>query len=233
MDFAYFAGVVLPPVTLTVFAAGMIYRFRVWWMLPTPKLTLFPAPREGSDRVLSVFKATFLFPGLFKGDKPFWAGAWMFHAMLALILVGHIRVVTDFPRLWAFLGIDADTMSLVAGGSAGILILAALIFLLLRRATVPHVREIAQTGDWFTLVLLLAVILSGNMIRFFDHFDLNLSRAWFAGIFTLQFTPPPPALRGGFMLHYFFGQMLIMYLPFSKLLHFGGIFFSQTALQRR
>lgn len=233
MEFAYFVGVVFPPLTLIVFLAGIIYRFRVWWKLPAPKVTLFPAPQEGFDTVLSVLKATFLFPGLFKGDKPFWVGAWIFHAMLALILVGHIRVVTDFPRLWAALGINPDTLSLLAGGGAGILILAALLFLLLRRTIVPHVREIAQTGDWFTLILLLAVILTGNMIRFFDHFDLNLSREWFARIFTLQFTPPPPALQGWFTLHYFFGQILIMYLPFSKLLHFGGIFFSQTALQRR
>lgn len=227
----YLIGVILPPITLVVLVVGLIYRFRIWWKLPIPKMTLFPAPDPGSDTFLGVLKATFFFPGLFKGDKSLWAAAWVFHAMLVLILVGHVRVAMDFPRLWAALGINADSMSAWSGGAAGIVILLTVIFLLLRRMSLERVREITQGGDWFALVLVLLIIFSGNAMRFLEHFDLKLTRAYFASLVMFKFSLPP--LKGWFLLHFFLGQVLFMYLPFSKLLHFGGIFFTQTALQRR
>jgi nitrate reductase gamma subunit len=106
--------------------------------------------------------------------------AWVFHAMLVLILIGHVRVAMDFPRLWAALGINADSMSAWIGGAAGIVIMLTVIFLLLRRMTLERVREITQGGDWFALVLVLLIILSGNAMRFLEHFDLKLTRAYFA-----------------------------------------------------
>ncbi len=68
--------------------------------------------------------------------------ALVFHAMLALILIGHVRVAMDFPRLWAALGINADSMSAWVGGAAGIVIMLPVIFLLLRRMTLERVRQI-------------------------------------------------------------------------------------------
>ncbi len=229
--FGYLVGVILPPITLAVFVGGLLYRFRVWWKLPIPKMTLYPAPEEGADTFVGVLKATFFFPGLFKGDRFLWVSAWVFHAMLALILVGHVRVVVDFPRLWAALGINADTMSAVTGGAAGILIMLTALLLIFRRIVVGRVREITQSGDYIALLLLLAIIVTGNIMRFFGHFDLSLTREYFASLVTLKFALPP--LKTPFLLHFMLGQALFMYLPFSKILHFGGIFFTQTALQRR
>ncbi|MFH1434074.1 MAG: respiratory nitrate reductase subunit gamma [Pseudomonadota bacterium] len=229
--FGYLVGVVLPPVALVIFLGGIIYRLAVWWKLPIPKITIFPAPEPGSGTFLGVLKATFFFPGLFKGDKALWTGAWVFHLMLAFIFVGHVRVFTDFPLLWKALGINADTMSAVTGGAAGILIMLTLVYLILRRVTVGRVREITQSGDWTALLLILAIIGTGNAMRFHEHFDLMLTRTYFASLVTFQFAMPP--LKGWFLMHFLLGQLLFMYLPFSKLLHFGGIFFTQTAIQRR
>lgn len=228
---AYLIGLVLPPITLAVFAGGLIFRFREWWKLPAPKVTMYPAPEPGAETFVSVLKSTFFFPRLFKSDKGLWTGAWVFHAMLALILVGHVRVLTDFPWLWKALGLNADVMSNTMGGLAGIVILLTLLFLLARRMSIPRVREITQGGDWLALALLLLIVLTGDAMRFFGHFDLNLSRAYFAALVTLQFQPAPA--NGWFLLHFLLGQCLFLYLPFSKMLHFGGVFFTQTALQRR
>ncbi len=230
--FAYFVGVFLPPITVLVFLIGFAYRLFEWRKLVIPKMTLYPAPKPGTDTFWSVLKATFFSPSLFKADRALWVGAWIFHATLALILVGHIRMVTDFPRLWAALGINADTMSATVGTSAGIVILLAVLLLTYRRLAIRAVKEITQTGDYLALILLLAVILSGNAMRFQgQHFDLNLTRTYFAGL--IQFQTPIPPLNGWFLVHFLLGQMLFLYLPFSKLLHLGGIFFTQTALSRR
>ncbi len=229
--FSYVVGVSLPPLTFVVFLAGLAYRLFEWRKLALPKMTLYPAPEPGAKTFWGVLKATFFSPGLFKADKFLWAGAWVFHAALALIIIGHVRVATDFPALWAALGINPDVMSATVGTSAGIIILAATVLLTFRRLTIPRVQEITQAGDYLALILLLAVILSGNAMRFQGHFDLNLTREYFTGLFRFQFPLPP--LNGWFLTHFLFSQVLLLYLPFSKFLHLGGIFFTQTALQRR
>jgi nitrate reductase gamma subunit len=229
--FGYFVGVVLPPITVLVFLGGLAYRLLEWRKQGMPKMTLYPAPEPGAATFWGVLKATFFSPSLYKEDGVLWTGAWVFHATLALILIGHIRVGTDFPALWAALGINADTMSTTVGTSAGVVILLAVLLLTYRRLAIPRVQEITQTGDYLALFLLFAVILSGNVMRFQGHFDLNLTREYFAGLIRFQ-TPIPP-LNGWFLVHFLLGQILFLYLPFSKLLHLGGIFFTQTVLQRR
>lgn len=229
--FGYFVGVILPPVTVLVFLGGLSYRVLEWRKLAMPKITLYPAPEPGADTFWSVFKATFFSPGLFKADRALWTGAWVFHAALALILIGHVRVGMDFPAIWAAAGINADIMSATVGTTAGVVILLTAVFLTYRRFAFSRVQEISQGGDYFALFLLLAVILSGNAMRFQGHFDLNLTREYFAGL--TRFQAPIPPLNGWFLAHFLLGQILFLYLPFSKLLHLGGIFFTQTALQRR
>ena len=62
-----------------------------------------------------------------------------------------------------------------------------------------------------------------------EHFDLAQTRVWAWSLLT--FSPQVPA-HGGFLLHAFFGLLLLMYIPFSKVMHFGGIFFTQTLVKR-
>ena len=76
-------------------------------------------------------------------------------------------------------------MSSGVGGIAGIIILATAIFLLLRRMMIPRVREITGLGDVFALLLIGAIIVTGNMMRFSaEHLDLALTRDYFAGLAT-------------------------------------------------
>jgi nitrate reductase gamma subunit len=191
-------------------------------------MTLFPTPAGGTTS--AVIKETLFFPSLFKGDRVLWFMSWIFHAMLALIAIGHIRVFTDFPALWSALHINADTMSAVAGGAAGVAIMIMAAALLFRRAIVARVREISGVGDYFAMLLILAIILSGNAMRFLGHFDLELSRTYFAQL--LMFSSPAVPQNGWFLLHFLLAQVLLIYIPFSKIMHFGGVFFTQAAVKR-
>ncbi len=221
-------GVILPPVTFVVFLAAMLNRIWVWKKLPQPGMTLFPTSPKGT--AAGVVKETLLFPSLFKGDRFLWAMSWLFHAMLVLIFIGHLRVVTDFPALWSALHIDADTMSAVVGGAAGVTILVMVVLLTARRFAVDRVREISVPADYFALFLILAIVLTGNAMRFVGHFDLAESRQYFASLVMLQWPTVPE--NGWFLAHLFLGQMLLLYMPFSKIMHFGGVFFTQAAIKR-
>jgi nitrate reductase gamma subunit len=231
--FAFVIGAILPYVIVPVFVAGMSYRFYVWFKSPQPaKMTLFPAPAKDAT-FGEVLAEAFLFPSLFRGDKVLWCFAWLFHATLALVFLGHVRVFTAaIDRMLAAWGMSPegiDTMSSVAGGAAGIVLMATGILLLLRRITIPRVREITGIPDFLAPSLILAIIATGNWMRFVGHFDLEQTRIWASSLLT--FAPIIPQ-NGMFLLHLALAQLLIVFIPFSKILHFGGIFFTQALIKR-
>jgi nitrate reductase gamma subunit len=208
----------------------MIYRLNVWRKTPQPgKMTLFTGGHEG-DGLLR--EALFL-PSLFRGDRVLWFFAWVFHVMLALVFLGHMRVFSGLiDSTLMGMGMSEEgitTMSSTVGGAAGILILATGVFLLLRRLFQQRVREISGIPDFFALILLLAIIITGNQMRFGAHFDLAETRVWAASLLT--FSPIVPA-SSAFLLHAMLAQFLFIYVPFSKIMHFGGIFFTQALVKR-
>ena len=223
----------LPFLTLIVFIGGIIYRLNVWRKTPSPgRMTLFPAPSKGAGTFWGVMKESLLFSGLFRGDKTLWGFAWIFHVALLLIFVGHIRVFTDFPALWAALSINADTMSATFGGIAGVVIVLTALALLVRRVGIGRVREITNSADYFAVILILAILITGNMMRFGEHFDLELTRTFFSQLMTFSFSGIEVPQSGIFRVHFLLAQLLIIYIPFSKIMHLGGIFFTQTLVQR-
>jgi len=102
--------------------------------------------------------------------------------------------------------------------------------LLARRLVVDRVREISRVADFLALLLVIAIVATGNAMRFGAHFDLEQTRAWAASLLT--FSPVVPS-EGMFLPHLLLALLLLMYIPFSKILHFGGIFFTQSLVKRR
>ncbi|MBW2147359.1 MAG: respiratory nitrate reductase subunit gamma [Deltaproteobacteria bacterium] len=226
-----FIGKVLPYLTAIVFIAGMTYRINRWNRAKAAKMTLFPGSVTSAEKWKRIIKEVLIFEGLFQGNKPLWVGTWVFHAALALIIVGHSRVVADFPLIWNALGMDrgdVDTMSTVMGGSAGVIILGMGLYLLFRRFAVQRVREISDAEDYFVILLILAIIITGDIMRFGNHFDLKESREYFAALFSFRAAHIPS--NAYFLLHFLLGQLLIMYIPFSKFLHIPGIFYSKSLI---
>jgi nitrate reductase gamma subunit len=231
--FAFFVGGILPYLAITVFLVGVIYRIAVWYKTPQPgKMTLFPSNGSTAGGVLA---ETLFFPSLFRGDKVLWLFAWFFHISLALAFIGHFRVFSGlFDSMLMGMGVSEagiKTMSSVAGGAAGIALLATASLLFLRRLFSTRVRQISGAPDFVALLLIIAIIVTGNIMRFgAEHFDLAETRTWAASLLTLS---PVIPKNGMFLTHALLAQCLIMYIPFSKIMHFGGIFFTQALVKRR
>lgn len=227
-------GLILPIITVLVFVFGVGYRIYAWKKLASPKMTLFPAPKTDKDRWTGVMKETFFFTSLFKADKGLWTLGWVFHAMLALVFIGHLRVISWLPdNILMALGMNEnsiDTMSAVVGGGAGVVMLLTALFILIRRFTVPRVKQISGAGDYFAMILILLILITGDAMRFLSHFDLDQTREYFSGLLTFSAAALPA--NPWFLAHYILGQILIMYMPFSKILHFGGIFFTEALIQK-
>src|SRR5664279_4988447 len=158
----FFIGGVLPYLAVFCFLAGLGYRLVSWRNAPqAAPMTLYPILGSGP---MGLVKQALFFPGLYRSDRVLWLLSWTFHAFLALVLLGHLRVATGLiDRLLASLGVGSSgvaAFSAAAGSLAGIVLLATVATLLARRFLVARVREISGVPNFFALLLLLAVVVS-------------------------------------------------------------------------
>lgn len=168
---------------------------------------------------------------LIVGDsRLLWIGALAFHWALFVILLRHLRLVLEpvptivnaMEHADGFLQIGAPQLYL-----SDIVALAALTYLLIRRFRDPGLRFISLFSDYFALMLLLGVAASGILMRYFVRVDIAGVKQFAIGLAALH--PATPRLLGPwFSMHLALVCTLAAYLPFSKLMHVGGIFLSPT-----
>ncbi len=211
----YFAGI--------TFTLGLLWR--LWGYLRTPAplpLALTPAPTTDAGAAVRVAKDVLLFPALFKADKALWAGALLLHVALFFILVRHLRYFTyPVPGISFFL----SPVALWTGYLFG----PAVLFLLWRRLALPRALYISGLPDYFALILLGLIAATGILVKYWLHVNLVDVKAFALGLLTLH--PVAPPQHPLFLLHFALVAALMLYFPFSKLLHAGGVFFSPTRNQ--
>jgi nitrate reductase gamma subunit len=162
--------------------------------------------------------------------KFLWLGAIAFHASFAVILLRHMRFFTEpvpLPIEWLATldGIMQVGVPVLYGTE--VVILLALAYLFLRRVLVPHMRYISLASDYFILFLLFAIVISGVMMRFWLRVDIVDIKTLSMGLVT--FSPEVPANIGViFYVHLFLVCALLVYFPWSKLMHFAGVFLSPS-----
>jgi nitrate reductase gamma subunit len=163
-------------------------------------------------------------------DKYLWLGAMAFHWCLLIIFLRHFRFFTEpvigfvtwFQKIDGLFDITVPTLYLTT-----VIIVIALLYLLARRVFNPQVRYISLIADYLALFLILGVVLSGIWMRYFDKVNIVKVKEFAMGLFS--FSPVVPEGIGSiFYIHLFFVCILIMYFPYSKLMHMAGVFFSPT-----
>jgi nitrate reductase gamma subunit len=110
---------------------------------------------------------------------------------------------------------------------SGFVLLAAAAFLFLRRIFVPQVRYISLPADFFPLVLIMGIVLTGILMRYILKVDIVGVKELTMGLVT--FHPKIPEGIGTlFYIHLFLVSVLLAYFPFSKLVHLAGVFLSPS-----
>lgn len=159
-----------------------------------------------------------------------WLGSLVFHWSMLIILIRHLRFFTNpvpvlvqgLESLDGFLQIGIPLLYIT-----DVLIVAALTYLFLRRVAVPQIKYISQAADYFPLLLLLGIALSGILMRYYVRVDIVGVKEIAMGLVTLK---PVMAEEIGsiFYIHLTLVCCLFIYFPWSKLMHAGGIFMSPT-----
>lgn len=210
--------------TAIIFLLGVGLRLYLYARAPVPlKIVSAPGPKTAGGVVARLAADVILFPNLFNADKALWAGAWVFHVFLALILFRHLRYfLYPVPEVI----VDLQTICVYAG----FLFPLPALYLLWRRLALPRTLYISGLPDYFALLLLIAIAGTGMLVHYYARVYLVDVKAFILGLLTLA--PQPPPLHPIFLAHFTLVCLLLMYFPYGKLMHVGGLFFSPTRNQR-
>ena len=168
-----------------------------------------------------------------------WVGALAFHYAFLTTLVRHLRFFLE-PVPWclqlvenldAFFRVEVlyDVIQFGLPGVylSGLLLFVAVIYLFLRRLFIGKVRYISLASDFFPLFLILGIAFTGILMRYFTKVDIRLIKELTMGLVTFHWSVPQ-GISPLFFIHLFLVSMLLVYFPFSKLMHMGGVFLSPT-----
>ena len=168
-----------------------------------------------------------------------WIGALAFHYAFFAVVVRHLRFFTEPVPFFVTLTENVDSFfrtevlyDAVQWGLPGIymsgfVLLAAVVYLFLRRVFIPQVRYISLAADFFPLFLIMGIALSGIFMRYFTKVDIVAIKELTMGLVTFRPTIPE-GVSAIFFAHVFLVSVLLAYFPFSKLMHLGGVFLSPT-----
>ncbi len=213
--------------------------------LPWIKQAKIDNPSTTAGVVQRMFLEIFCFRSLFRNtqadvydgpklrygsSKYLWVFALMFHYSFAVIIIRHMRLFTDPMPFFVPILEFADGFLQIGAPSiyqSDILILGGLTLLFLRRIIIANVRYISLPADYFPLFLIFAIATTGILMRYIFRVDVVNIKQLAVGLASFSFTLPE-GIGAIFYIHLFLVCTLMVYFPFSKLMHIGGVFMSPT-----
>ncbi|MCG6551470.1 MAG: sulfate reduction electron transfer complex DsrMKJOP subunit DsrM [Candidatus Magnetominusculus sp. LBB02] len=214
--------------------------------LPWIKQSRFDNPSNNFEVVVRMALEVFLFRSLFKntrstlkGDegrivhgssKWLWIAGIAFHYSFLTVVLRHLRLFYEpvpsvlhlVESLDGFMQIGVPVLYM-----SGLVLLGAATYLFIRRVYIPQVRYITLPNDNFPLMLIIAIALTGILMRYIAKVDIISVKDLLVGLLTLK-----PAVSSGigpiFYVHIFLVSVFLAYFPFSKLMHSAGVLLSPT-----
>lgn len=227
--FSYLTAGILVYVALAVFLGGSLYRIVRWWRTPksTIRQGMFPKPR-GARRFIKLGWDSLLFPQVLDTDRWMWFFVIGMHLAGLGLFFGHTRLFGDLGLMLNALGAQGmENLGAVLGSTIGVFLFIAFSYFLIRRVKSPY-RELSVPEDYLLLLLILLLVLLGDHLRFTKPFELADYRAYMASLAALKPSfdsaiAESPA-KWILVAHVLTANLLLIYFPFSKLVHSIGGF---------
>lgn len=166
----------------------------------------------------------------FFSQKWLWLFAIIFHYSFLVIIIRHMRFFTDPVPFLVQATQWADSLMEMFQPNfymTDLFIVLGVGYLFIRRLTRAQMRYLSLAADFFPLFLILGIALSGIYMRYIERVDVASIKVMTMGLAT--FNPViPEGISLSFYVHLFLVSTLLIYFPFSKLMHMGGIFLSPT-----
>lgn len=217
------------------------------YSLPWIKQDKLEAPVNTAQVVARMFLEIVLFRSLWRNTKAtvydgpkltyesskwLWLFGILFHYSFLVIIIRHMRLFLDpVPGLVTLVEVGDSLLQIGAPTmyTTDVTIVLALLFLFARRLFNSQVRYISLVNDYFPLFLILGIVFTGILMRFFlrANVDINAIKQLAVGLVTFSPTIVTD-ISSLFYVHIFLVCTLLAYFPFSKLMHMGGVFLSPT-----
>jgi nitrate reductase gamma subunit len=212
--------------------------------LPWIKHSRLDNPQSTAGVIGRMILEVFLFRSLFRNLKTemnngritygsakwLWLAGLAFHVSFFVVIVRHLRFFTEpvpffvdlLDSLDGFFQIGVPHLLM-----SGVILVAALTYLFLRRISIPQLRYISLPADYFPLFLIIGIGTSGIIMRYITKVDLIKVKSLTMGLVGFN-ASVPEGIGTIFFVHLFLISVLLAYFPFSKLMHLGGVFLSPT-----
>jgi len=215
--------VILGYAAIAIFLVGVLYKVWKYAVTPAPlKIPQTPAPVTAAGVPVRVLSEVLIFKSLFKSNRVLWLAGFLFHAGLVLALLKHYRFFfATVPPGLSYI----DTLEFYPG----LIMLGGLALLLLMRMIVDRHAFISVMSDYVLLLLLLAIAGTGLLAKHFYRVDITQVKEFMMGL--VSFNPQTFPTQTIFIIHFSLVLALLVYFPFSKLMHAAGLFFSPTRNQ--
>lgn len=210
-------------VAFFVLIIGLAKKIVQYSRVPAPlKIPVTPAPLTKGGVAIRLAKEAILFAALFRSNKWTWLFGWLFHMSLFVVLAIHLRYFIEDVPTWLVL-------LQPIGKYAAFTMVIGLAGLLIRRIFVARVKYISSASDYLWLLMLIVIGLTGITMRFITHTDIVSVKEFSLGLLTFNWQSLPTDIP--LMVHLFLVAILMILLPFSKLLHIPGLFFAPSRNQ--
>ncbi len=226
----YFAMVPMLYTAAAVFAGGIIFKLAAVFFSKKFRGSLATYPRK-LPRPVGIAAEALSVPSAWGKAKVFWFFIVLFHIAMFLLLLGHIELIREFKiiqliRHEVFLG----------AGAVGLTVIASLLYFLFRRFRTPW-REISVPEDFIILLLLFVTSVIGTHLHIGERYGMaqfgvnaDMYREYLGSIIALK--PVIPENMAGsphfvlIALHIFLANIVLMMLPFTKMVHMVFAFLS-------
>lgn len=139
------------------------------------------------QRSVQAFSTQFL-----SNDSLLKYGSNLFHVGIIMVFFGHIfgLLAPEWSYDWLITNEQKRQLAILMGSAAGLITLAGVLMMALRRATNPAVKANSRIGDWFFLALIILQVVTGLLgttetIRHDLEHYMNLDR-WAQGLVILK-----------------------------------------------
>jgi nitrate reductase gamma subunit len=206
---AFIAGIFLY-IAVALCLLGTAWRFIHWLFLPAHvKWTLYPVPVGLTGQLRYMAKEMFTFETLYKFNRRLWFGSFSMH----MAMVGAVLFFTLYLAGWSTkLAVQACLLVLVI----------AAIYIIGLRIYDKNLRLLSNFEEFFNVAFLGGVAAAG-LAASVSHVPVSL-RLYFLGL--IEFHPDASFLSMVHILAVFLGGLFLMYLPFSKMIHYVSKYFT-------